>query len=205
MTLSEEDLAEWVMARREGRDRYLLGIVGPPGSGKSTVAQRLGRTIGAPVVVMDGFHRSNVELDALGLRGVKGAPETFASRAFVELVRRLRGPDSDVWCPSFDRMIDEPVPDQVRVGAEHRVVVVEGNYLLLDQPPWRELSELFDAVVYLDVADDVRVRRLVDRHVEFGKTREEASEFVERSDAANARLIEASRLRATLVVSMSAA
>ncbi len=203
MVLPEDSLADWISAQCEGASRYLFGVAGPPGSGKSTIADRLGVTFGAPVVAMDGFHLSNAELDRRGQRGIKGAPETFASRAFVDLVRNLRAPSNDVWCPAFDRTIDEPIPDQIRVGPEHGLVIVEGNYLLLDQPPWGELCDLFDAVAYLDVPDAVRVRRLIERHVAFGRERADAAVFVERSDAANARLVEASRARSTVQVAVT--
>ncbi len=193
-------LSSWVLEQSAGADRYLFGIVGPPGSGKSTLAASLGGELGAPVVAMDGFHLSNAELTERGLLDVKGAPETFASNAFVDLVRALRWPAHGVSCPTFDRTIEEPVPDQVRVVPSDRVVIVEGNYLLLEGAPWNELARLFDAVAYLDVPSDVRVERLVARHVEFGRARSEALDFVLRSDEVNARRVERARARADLYV-----
>jgi len=194
-------LSSWILEQSAGADRYLFGIVGPPGSGKSTLAANLGGELGAPVVPMDGFHLSNAELAELGLLHLKGAPETFAANAFVDLVRSLRRPTGVVSCPTFDRAIDEPVPDQVRVVPSDPVVIVEGNYLLLEEVPWNELVELFDAVAYLDVPNDERVDRLVARHVEFGRVRSEALDFVLRSDEVNARRVEPARARADLYVS----
>ena len=194
-------LSSWILEQSAGADRYLFGIVGPPGSGKSTLAANLGGELGAPVVSMDGFHLSNAELAELGLLHLKGAPETFAANAFVDLVRSLRRPTGVVSCPTFDRAIDEPVPDQVRVVPSDPVVIVEGNYLLLEEVPWNELVELFDAVAYLDVPNDERVDRLVARHVEFGRVRSEALDFVLRSDEVNARRVEPARARADLYVS----
>jgi pantothenate kinase len=149
---------------------------------------------------MDGFHRPNAELVASGLREVKGAPETFDAPAFVELVRSLRDPSRTVRCPAFDRIIDEPVAGQVTVTAHDSVVIIEGNYLLLDQQPWSLLSGLLDATVFLDVPPPLRFARLVARHIEFGRDRGDAIDFARRSDGVNAVLVEASRSRADLVV-----
>ena len=203
ITVHAGDLAGWIVERSSGAQRYLFGIAGPPGSGKSTLAAALAEDLAAPIVPMDGFHLPNAALAAGGLLGVKGAPETFDADAFVELVRRLRTATHVVDCPAFDRTIDEPVADQVLVVPDDAVVIVEGNYLLLDEPPWSELVDLFDAIAYLDVPDDVRVGRLVDRHVEFGRTRPEALDFAHRSDEANARRIAPSKVRADVLVSFA--
>ncbi len=212
------DLASWISERAAGSDRYVFGIAGPPGSGKSTLATRLGTVLGAPVVAMDGFHLPNDVLRSRGLlavkgfhlpndvlrsRGllaVKGAPETFDADGFLTLVRAIRDASGTVWCPAFDRTIDAPVADYVSIGPGDVVVVVEGNYLLLDRPPWVSLSGVFDAIAYLDVPGEIRRSRLIARHVEFGRDPADAAEFVQRSDEANAVLVEASRIRADLVV-----
>jgi pantothenate kinase len=204
-SVSPDDLAAWIIERRGRADRFLFGIAGPPGSGKSTLAARLGAELDAPVVAMDGFHLPNAELIERGQLGVKGAPETFAAAAFVDLVRQLRRANAVVDCPIFDRTIDEPVADQIRVTADDAIVIVEGNYLLLDEAPWGALADLFDATAYIDVPDDVRIGRLVDRHVAFGRTRSEALDFVRRSDEPNARRIEPGRRRADVLVSSPAA
>jgi pantothenate kinase len=178
----------------------VFGIVGPPGSGKSTLAAQLGTALGAPVVAMDGFHLPNDVLRARGLLAVKGAPDTFDALGFLALVRAIRDASETVSCPVFDRTIDAPVADRVSVVPGDVVVVVEGNYLLLDRPPWVSLAEALDAVAYLDVPDGIRRSRLIARHVEFGRDRVDAAEFVHRSDEANAVLVQASRIRADLVV-----
>jgi pantothenate kinase len=149
---------------------------------------------------MDGFHLTNDVLQRRGLLAVKGAPETFDAAGFLALVRALRNASEAVSCPGFDRMIDAPVADRVRVVPGDVVVLVEGNYLLLDRPPWAWLSEAFDAIAYLDVPDEIRRSRLIARHVEFGRDPADAAEFVHRSDEANAVLVQASRSRADLIV-----
>ncbi len=204
ITVHAGDLAGWIVERSSGAQRYLFGIAGPPGSGKSTLAATLSDELAAPIVSMDGFHLPNAVLAGLGLRDVKGAPETFAADAFVELVRRLRTATDAVDCPTFDRTIDEPVAAQVRVMKQDVIVLVEGNYLLLGDRPWSELADLFDAVAFLDVPDEVRMQRLVDRHVKFGRSRSEALAFVQSSDEANARRITPSRARADVIVPFSA-
>lgn len=196
-----DDLAGWVTAQAGSTDRYVFGIAGPPGCGKSTLARRLGAEIGAPVVPMDGFHLPNATLIDRGQLEIKGAPETFDAPGFLELVRRLSGSIGVVECPTFDREIDEPVPDQIRVTPDDVVVIVEGNYLLLKEAPWGELAELFDAIAFLAVPDDVRVDRLVGRHVDFGRDRADALDFVRRSDEVNARRIASGRERADVLVS----
>ena len=193
-------LADWIRRRADGRERTLFGIAGPPGCGKSTIAERLGRELSSPLVPMDGFHLPQSELERCGLSHVKGAPETFAAADFVELVRELRVPDHEVRAPAFDRDLNDPVADQAIVVPEDRIVIVEGNYLLLDERPWRELDDLFDFIGYVDVPDDVRVRRLVARHVGFGRTPAEAETFVARSDERNAVRVRAGRARAQLLV-----
>ena len=193
------------LAARAGRlavagSRRILGIAGPPGSGKSTLAQALCEALGgtAVLVPMDGFHRSNEELVELGLRDRKGAPETFDGTAFVALLETLRA-GVPVLAPVFDRRADRVVPDAISVPATVPLVVVEGNYLLLDEPPWDAVRALLDEAWYL-TGDDDRVERLIARHVAHGRTPAAAREWVLRSDEANARLIVPTAARADLVV-----
>jgi len=195
-----DGLAEWAHRSHIEPARMIIGICGPPGSGKSTIASRLAAEIDATVVPMDGFHLPNAVLDVRGWRAVKGAPHTFDADAFVDAIRLLCADEADVSLPSFDRVIDEPVAEAVVVQRSDRRLVVEGNYLLLDESPWVELHDLFDAIAYIDLDDDVRIGRLVARHIEFGRSPDEAREFVERSDERNARVVAASRSRADVVV-----
>lgn len=140
-----EDVAHAIAGRAEGRRRFLVAIAGPPASGKSTLATRLAQDIGqgSKVVAMDGFHRDNDWLDAHGLRDRKGAPETFDVAAFTELLEILAASEGgDV--PGFDRDRDCVVPAMDRVAASDRILLIEGNYLLLDRPGWRDLENFWD-------------------------------------------------------------
>lgn len=184
-----------------GPGRTLLGIAGAPGAGKSSLAARLAAAVdGAVVVPMDGFHRSTADLDALGWVAERGTPRTFDATAFVALLARLRAGQT-LRAPAFDRGREEPVPDAITVPAGAPLVVVEGNYLLLGDPPWADVAGLLDECWFVEVAEDVRLARLIARHIEFGRAAAEAtSRATTGSDAANARLVAASRSRAQRVV-----
>lgn len=195
------ELAEWIRTQADRTsDRFLFGLAGAPGSGKSTITEQLSSELNAVVVPMDGFHLPNTELDRRGHRTIKGAPQTFDARGFIDAVGKIRRTQRDVALPDFDRVADEPRPDRIHVPATASIVIVEGNYLLLDSDPWFELRGLFDAVAHLEIDRDVRVERLIERHVRFGKSRSEASGFVHASDEPNAVLVEAARHRAHLIV-----
>jgi pantothenate kinase len=152
---------------------------------------------------MDGFHLDNTELARRGLSDVKGAPETFDAVGFVRLVAQLHRADGPVSVPMFDRVADRTIDAAVTIEPDHHIVIVEGNYLLLEQPPWRALRELFDQTGYLAGDDDVRIERLVARHIRHGRTPVSAREFVRTSDEVNAAIVAASRPRADLIIDPS--
>ena len=186
--------------------RRILGITGAPGVGKTTYALAQVSASGAPAayVPMDGFHLADVTLTALGTLDRKGAPDTFDAWGFAALLRRLRDErDHVVYAPGFERHLEQPIAGALAVPPDAELVVTEGNYLLLDRPEWRAVREQLDEVVHLVTDDDVRRRRLVARHVEFGKTLAEAEAWVARVDDANAVLIDAAAHRADRVVELA--
>ncbi|MEV8156424.1 nucleoside/nucleotide kinase family protein, partial [Streptomyces fradiae] len=180
--------------------RRLLGLAGPPGAGKSTLAARLVEGLDglAVLVPMDGFHLAGAELDRLGRAERKGAPDTFDAAGYRALLARLRAaePGVTVYAPAFDRALEEPVAGSVPVPPDVPLVVTEGNYLLHDDPAWAPVRPLLDEVWYVEADDALRVGRLVDRHVRYGRDRAAAERWVRESDEANARLVAPGRARA---------
>ena len=187
--------------------RTLIGIAGAPGVGKSTFAERFAASLrhdGVPSVVvgMDGFHLSQAELVRLGRRDRMGAPDTFDLPGFLSALRVLRDARLPAALPVFDRNVEEARPRALKVGPEIRTVVVEGNYLLHDADGWEEVAPLLDSVLFLEAPPRVRVERLIRRHVEFGKTEDEARAWALGPDERNAELIARGRDRASMVVAV---
>ena len=188
-------------------ERRLLGLTGAPGSGKSTLAASLVAALApdAVLVPMDGFHLANAELIRLGRRDRKGAPDTFDAAGYVALLQRLRRAEEVVYAPGFDRGIEEAIAGAIPVPAEVPLVVTEGNYLLLKDGQWRGVRPLLDEVWYLDVDEDLRLERLIRRHVLYGKAPDEATAWSHGPDQRNAERIAATRDRADLVLDPMAA
>jgi pantothenate kinase len=199
-------LSERIAHQLTDGSRFILGITGPPGAGKSTLAAALvdASPLPSALVPMDGYHLDDSVLDALGRRARKGAPDTFDSAGFVHLLRRLRDSgERIVYAPVFDREREQAIAGALEIPASVRVVVVEGNYLL-GGDGFSGARELLDECWYVDIDDGLRRERLVARHVAHGRTREAAEAWVRDVDEPNARLIAAERHRADVVVRLDA-
>lgn len=186
--------------------RCVLGIAGAPASGKSTLATMLfaelrARHPGAVVLVgMDAFHIGHRVLEERGLVQVKGAPETFDVAGYLAMLARIRTAEGTIYAPEFRRDIEDSIAHTVEITTSARLVITEGNYLLVDQPPWDQVRGLLDECWYLQVDESLRLRRLVDRHRAYGRDPAAARDRAYGSDQANAELIAATRHRAQLVV-----
>lgn len=203
------ELVDDAVAIAEGAGRRaILGLAGPPGAGKSTLARALVEGVrsrlgcaAAAYAPLDGFHLSNAQLRRIGRRHRKGAPDTFDVWGYVTLLRRLlTEADRDVYAPDFDRTLDEPVAAQLVVPSGARLIVTEGNYLALDEPGWRDARRLMAQVWYVDAPDVAREERLLARQLAGGRSQAAAQDWVVRSDRPNGELVKATRARCDRVV-----
>ncbi len=186
--------------------RVILGIAAGPGAGKSTLAQALQQQFSAQCqyLPMDGFHLANRELERLGLRHCKGAPDTFDSAGFVNLLRRVRTQSASttetIYAPDFDRGLEESIAGSLPVTADKPLVITEGNYLLLDEGPWAGVRALLDEAWFLDLDPAVRYRRLLERHMRYGRSEQAARDWIASTDEPNAIRIDATRHQADWVL-----
>ncbi|WP_433382969.1 nucleoside/nucleotide kinase family protein [Actinoplanes sp. CA-142083] len=179
----------------DGR-RAILGITGAPASGKTTLAEELVAALdNVAHVPMDGFHLADVELERLGLRDRKGAPETFDRLGYAAMLKRILADEDDIiYAPGFERVIEQPIAGAIPIERDARLIITEGNYLLL----WDDLK--ISEVWYADLDQDTRLQRLIARHVRFGKPEPAAIAWATGTDERNAALIAATRDRADLII-----
>jgi pantothenate kinase len=207
--MSDQLMDDVVALAGAAAPRVLLGLAGPPGAGKSTLARALvagvDRRLGARTaayVPMDGFHLSNAQLDLLGRRGRKGAPDTFDVHGYLALLRRLATPaEHVVYVPDYDRELHEPVAGRLAVASGVRLIVTEGNYLASDAFGWREARGLLDELWYVDAPDDVREQRLTVRQRAGGLGAEGARAWVENTDRPNGEFVKGGRGNCSRTVS----
>jgi len=192
--------------RQDQPGRTIIGISGSPGSGKSTLAAAVAAALGEAAVYlpMDGYHLADVELRRQGLLGRKGAPETFDAYGYARLLRDIRAEtEHTIYAPNFERTIEQPLAGAIAILPEHRIVVTEGNYLLVDAAEWGAVRRQLDEVWHVLADQAVRAERLVARHILFGKTPEAAASWIARVDDPNAVLIESRREWADRILDLS--
>ena len=195
-------ILEGVKSLKPKKDRNLIAIAGPPGSGKSTIAEIVvdlmnENLMKTSLVPMDGFHLDNKTLEKENLLDRKGAPETFDVKGFTELIKKLRYKrNSSV--PLFDRTLDEVVKNGRKISSEQEYIVIEGNYLLLNKDSWRDLYNYWDYKVFLSVESSVLKSRLIKRWLDENHTYSEAEARVLKNDLVNADIVNSNKLNATV-------
>lgn len=194
MSASIGEIAGDIVRRAEEAKRFLVAIAGPPGAGKSTMADDLAAALrkrgeSAEVLPMDGFHMDNAILIERGLLARKGIPETFDVRGFIDIVRAVRPADQEVLVPVFDRSRELAIASARVVSPEHRFIIVEGNYLLFSLGKWAELEGMFDYSIMLAPPLEVLEARLWERWRGYQLSEEAAHAKVYENDLPNGRLI----------------
>lgn len=173
MTMTLSALTDTVLQRATEKSRFIVAIAGPPGAGKSTLAEALREELirrgeKAEILPMDGFHMDNGILEARGLLARKGAPETFDVRGFADIVAAVRAADQEVLVPVFDRSREIAIASARAIATDTRFILAEGNYLLLDEQPWSRLKDRFDLSIFVGPSVETLEQRLRDRWIGYG-------------------------------------
>ena len=187
-------------------ERKIVGLIGKPGAGKSTLSAQLIEHLGAQAAIlnMDGYHLSNLALRELGRADRKGAPDTFDALGFTAILKRVKNQvDQDIYFPVFDRSIEESIAAQGVITPEVKLVITEGNYLLHNENNWGGVKELLDESWFIEVDDQIRIERLVNRHHKFGKSKADAHSWATGSDENNARIVAQTRELADVIINLS--
>ncbi|TPM30211.1 nucleoside triphosphate hydrolase [Mesorhizobium sp. B2-2-2] len=196
-------LAATIFKRAGKAKRFIVAIAGPPGAGKSTLSASLHDLLpegAVEVVPMDGFHYDDIVLNQRGLRARKGAPDTFDFGGFETLLKRIRAGEPDIAIPVFDRTMELSRAAAAIIGAGTKFILVEGNYLLLDEEPWSRLAPLFDFSIFVEVPRNELERRLMERWHEHGRSEEDARAWIASNDMPNIERVLARRRAADLVI-----
>ena len=199
------DRAESLMTSMSGQ-RKIVGLIGKPGAGKSTLSAQLIEQLGdqAAILNMDGYHFSNLALRKLGRADRKGAPDTFDALGFTEILKRVKHEvDQNIYFPVFDRSIEESISAQGVITPEIKLVITEGNYLLHNENNWGGVKKLLDESWFIEVDDQIRIERLVNRHHKFGKSKADAHSWATGSDENNAQVVARTRELADVIIKLS--
>ena len=192
--MKPEALSDYIIENSEGRKRYIVAIAGPPGAGKSTFAQALllllkEKSIQAKIISMDGFHLDNSILVDRNLLDRKGAPATFDTAGFIHLMNRLSNFEDDVVIPEFDRNKDLSIAGSSIISTKDKVLIVEGNYLLIEEEPWTKLKKTWDQTIFINPGIDTLEQRLLNRWLRHGLDAKDAKKRTLTNDLPNARYV----------------
>ena len=199
------DLVDHIIRRSEGSQRFIIAVAGPPGAGKSTLSKQLvqmlkTRSIQSCIISMDGFHLENSILKRLGLLDRKGSPTTFDVPAFIQVMKRLAAYESDVAIPKFDRKKDISIERASIVSTQDKILIVDGNYLLLNDEQWVDLQDIWDETVFINPGMDVLEKRLINRWLSYGMDNESAKNRAFGNDIPNAKNIIENSLPANILI-----
>ena len=192
--MKKKALSDYIIKSSVGRNRYIVAIAGPPGAGKTTLAQALRlslkeKSIQAKIISMDGFHLDNSILAERNLLDRKGAPATFDTAGFIHLINRLTNFEDNVVIPEFDRNKDLSIAGSSIISTKDKVLIVEGNYLLIDEEPWTELKKSWDQTIFINPGIDTLEQRLLNRWLKHGLDSQDAKKRTLSNDLQNARYV----------------